>query len=328
MEVVYQPDGGFVVPERCIVAHVEGALARGAVLRARERVLEWEETESGVRIRTERGAVEAERLVLTAGAWSQDVARLPAGWCAACASRSPGSSRRVPRSSRPTACPSSTSRSTASTSTASRLTASRASSSAAMTTSVRSGDPGRDLARADARGRGAAPCVRRALLPRRRRADRRAQDLPLRAVTRRALPHRPPPGRRGGSRRRRLLGARLQVLLRRGRDPRRPGARRRDAARHRLCSASTASARGSLKLGRPLESPSRKRVGLSSAVRAGGLEPPRAEAQRDLNPPRLPVPPRPRERSVGRGAPRPSSGRRGARTSRACSPPPARRARR
>jgi len=79
MEVVHQPDGGFVVPERCIVAHVEGALARGAVLRARERVLEWDETESGVRIRTDRGTVEADRLVLTAGAWSQDVARLPPG---------------------------------------------------------------------------------------------------------------------------------------------------------------------------------------------------------------------------------------------------------
>jgi sarcosine oxidase len=79
MQVVYQEDGGFVVPERCIVAHVEAALARGAVLRARERVLEWEETRSGVRVRTDRGVVEAERLVLTAGAWSDDVARLPAG---------------------------------------------------------------------------------------------------------------------------------------------------------------------------------------------------------------------------------------------------------
>jgi sarcosine oxidase len=79
MQVAFQPDGGFVVPERCIAAHVEGALARGAVLRARERVLEWSETESGVRVRTERGEVEAEQIVLTAGAWSQDVARLPAG---------------------------------------------------------------------------------------------------------------------------------------------------------------------------------------------------------------------------------------------------------
>jgi sarcosine oxidase len=79
MQVAYQADGGFVVPERCIVAHLEGALARGATLRARERVLEWDERENGIRIRTDRGVVDAERLVLTAGAWSDDVAHLPAG---------------------------------------------------------------------------------------------------------------------------------------------------------------------------------------------------------------------------------------------------------
>lgn len=79
LDVVYQSDGGFVTPERCIVAHVEGALARGASYRARERVLEWTPTESGVRIRTERGEVETERLVVTAGAWSEDVARLARG---------------------------------------------------------------------------------------------------------------------------------------------------------------------------------------------------------------------------------------------------------
>jgi sarcosine oxidase len=79
MAVVHQPDGGFVVPERCIVAHVEGALSHGATLRARERALEWEQNENGVRVTTDRGVVEAETLVLTAGAWSQDVARLPGG---------------------------------------------------------------------------------------------------------------------------------------------------------------------------------------------------------------------------------------------------------
>ena len=79
LPVFVQPDGGFLLPERCIVAHVNGALARGAVVRARERVMEWTETENGVRIRTDRGVVDADRLVLTAGAWSQDVARLPPG---------------------------------------------------------------------------------------------------------------------------------------------------------------------------------------------------------------------------------------------------------
>ena len=80
MDVVHQPDGGFVVPERCIVAHVEGALSHGATLRARERVLEWKQNENGVRVATDRSVVEADTLVLTAGAWSQDVARLPAGF--------------------------------------------------------------------------------------------------------------------------------------------------------------------------------------------------------------------------------------------------------
>ncbi|MGH3132971.1 MAG: N-methyl-L-tryptophan oxidase [Gaiellaceae bacterium] len=79
LPVLVQPDGGFLTPERCVVAHVQGALARGAAVRARERVLEWDARENGVRVRTERGIVEAERLVLTAGAWSQEVARLAPG---------------------------------------------------------------------------------------------------------------------------------------------------------------------------------------------------------------------------------------------------------
>jgi sarcosine oxidase len=77
--VFWQADGGFLLPERCIVAHVNAALARGAVVHARERVLEWDERENGVRVKTDRRVVEAERLVLTSGAWSQDVGRLPAG---------------------------------------------------------------------------------------------------------------------------------------------------------------------------------------------------------------------------------------------------------
>ncbi|HSF60293.1 MAG TPA: N-methyl-L-tryptophan oxidase [Gaiellaceae bacterium] len=79
LPVFLQPDAGFLLPERCIVEHVNGAIARGATVRARERVLEWGTTENGVRVRTDRGTVGADRLVLTAGAWSQNVARLPQG---------------------------------------------------------------------------------------------------------------------------------------------------------------------------------------------------------------------------------------------------------
>ncbi len=74
---LFQPDGGFLLPERCIVAHVELAQALGAVVQARERVLGWEPTDDGVRVTSDRGVYEAERLVLTTGAWLGELAGLP-----------------------------------------------------------------------------------------------------------------------------------------------------------------------------------------------------------------------------------------------------------
>lgn len=72
-----QPEGGFLLPERCIVAHVTLALAAGAEVRARERVLGWEPAGGGTRVRTDRGEYEAERLVLAGGAWMGELLRLP-----------------------------------------------------------------------------------------------------------------------------------------------------------------------------------------------------------------------------------------------------------
>jgi sarcosine oxidase len=76
-QAVLQPDGGFVLPERCIVAHVEAALAAGAALHARERVTGWEPAGEGVRVQTGRGEYETERLVVTAGAWLGELTGLP-----------------------------------------------------------------------------------------------------------------------------------------------------------------------------------------------------------------------------------------------------------
>lgn len=70
---VYQPDGGFLHAEQCVVAHVEAAHAEGATIRARERVTDWEAGESGVRVTTDRGSYTAETLVTTAGAWTGDL---------------------------------------------------------------------------------------------------------------------------------------------------------------------------------------------------------------------------------------------------------------
>jgi sarcosine oxidase len=79
LPVLLQPDGGFLLPERCILAHADAAVARGAVLRTGERVLGWQDAGNRVVVRTDRSTIEADQVVLTAGAWSQEVARLPPG---------------------------------------------------------------------------------------------------------------------------------------------------------------------------------------------------------------------------------------------------------
>ena len=74
---VFQPDGGFLLPERCIVAHVDAARTMGAAVKTNERVLGWEPASGGVRVTTDRAIYEAERLVLAAGAWEGELTGLP-----------------------------------------------------------------------------------------------------------------------------------------------------------------------------------------------------------------------------------------------------------
>ena len=67
---LYEPQAGLLAAERCIVAHVTAALQCGAEVHGHETVVNWETGDAGVRVRTNRGVYQAERLVLTAGAWT------------------------------------------------------------------------------------------------------------------------------------------------------------------------------------------------------------------------------------------------------------------
>ncbi len=73
MGAVYQPDGGFLMSERCVVAHVNAALAHGAEVHGRERVLGWDIGSGRVVVTTDCARYEAGSLVLTAGPWTPDV---------------------------------------------------------------------------------------------------------------------------------------------------------------------------------------------------------------------------------------------------------------
>jgi len=69
MVAVHQPDAGFLLPERCIVAHAAAARRLGAKLHTGERVLEWRNDDNGVSVKTDRAAYRANKMVVTAGAW-------------------------------------------------------------------------------------------------------------------------------------------------------------------------------------------------------------------------------------------------------------------
>jgi sarcosine oxidase len=75
---IFERDGGFLLAERCVSALVENAIARGATIHARERVVAIDVSSAGVRVTTDRDAYDAERVVLACGAWSEgDACPLP-----------------------------------------------------------------------------------------------------------------------------------------------------------------------------------------------------------------------------------------------------------
>ena len=70
MEVLFEPDAGFLHVERCVRAQVEQAVALGAELVTGRRVEQWSADGTGVTVRTDKGDFVASRLVLCAGAWT------------------------------------------------------------------------------------------------------------------------------------------------------------------------------------------------------------------------------------------------------------------
>jgi sarcosine oxidase len=67
---LFQPQGGFLLPERCITAHVAAARGAGADVRAGESVIDWTDGQDAVAVRTDRGTYSCRQLVVTTGAWT------------------------------------------------------------------------------------------------------------------------------------------------------------------------------------------------------------------------------------------------------------------
>jgi sarcosine oxidase/N-methyl-L-tryptophan oxidase len=69
-EVCFGPDAGFLDVQIALRSLASEMVAAGGVLRDQTPVSSWSATDTGVRVDTASGAYEAEKLILTAGAWS------------------------------------------------------------------------------------------------------------------------------------------------------------------------------------------------------------------------------------------------------------------
>lgn len=65
-----EPDAGFLTPERCILLMVEQAINHGAVIRTKEKVLDWKRVNGTITVKTDRSTYTAKKLVITAGPWA------------------------------------------------------------------------------------------------------------------------------------------------------------------------------------------------------------------------------------------------------------------
>jgi len=67
---LFEPQAGFITPERAIQSFAQGATRYGAVIRTQEKVVDWKDSASGVIVRTEQHRFEADKLIITSGAWT------------------------------------------------------------------------------------------------------------------------------------------------------------------------------------------------------------------------------------------------------------------
>jgi sarcosine oxidase len=70
---IFQPDGGFIEAGKALAATIAVAKEHGAAIRTGERVTAVKPTSTGVRVVTDRGAIDADFAIVAAGPWLHDL---------------------------------------------------------------------------------------------------------------------------------------------------------------------------------------------------------------------------------------------------------------
>ena len=70
---LYEPNAGFVTPERSILAHSELALRKGAEIHLMEKVAKWRKNGDSIEVQTDKTTYQCKKLIISAGAWTKEV---------------------------------------------------------------------------------------------------------------------------------------------------------------------------------------------------------------------------------------------------------------
>jgi sarcosine oxidase len=69
-EVVFEPDAGFLTPERAIALFVEQAIQSGAEIHTKENATSWKREGDSMVVTTNRNTYACQKLIITAGPWA------------------------------------------------------------------------------------------------------------------------------------------------------------------------------------------------------------------------------------------------------------------
>lgn len=69
-DLIFEPDAGFLIPEKAISVNKQVAIKYGATLHSNEKVLEWQREREGFRVVSPTGNYYCDKLIITTGAWA------------------------------------------------------------------------------------------------------------------------------------------------------------------------------------------------------------------------------------------------------------------
>lgn len=70
---LFEPEAGFITPERAVLLYTEHAIQYGAAVHTKEKTLEWKKMGNTITVRTDKNTYQCNKLIITAGPWAGKV---------------------------------------------------------------------------------------------------------------------------------------------------------------------------------------------------------------------------------------------------------------